>query len=267
MNNDAKNVTTGKPKIAGAIFRAPLGTTLPTSATEALAAGFANVGYISDAGVVNSNSPSSSSIKAWGGDIVVTTQEEKPDTFKFTMIEAKNVEVLKSIYGDDNVTGNLATGIHVKANSEQQPNCSWVIDERLKDGTYKRIVIPDAGVSAVGDITYVDNSAVGYETTLTCMPDADGTTHHEYIVDTTGTVYTVTQTLSHSTSSWTAPTIASGGNFIAWLKPDTGYNISSVAVTMGGSTVTGAYNSNTKAVTVPNVSGNIVVTVTTAAAT
>ena len=33
---DAKNVTAAKPKVGGAVWRAPLGTTLPTDAKTAL---------------------------------------------------------------------------------------------------------------------------------------------------------------------------------------------------------------------------------------
>lgn len=180
--NNAQNVTAGKPKVGGGIFRAPLGTTLPTTASEELDAAFENLGYISDAGLVNSNSPSSENVKAWGGDIVLTTLTEKPDTFKFVLIEAMRLEVLKAVYGDDNVEGtDLESGITVHANSTQQPNCSFVVDMFMKDGALRRVVIPDAGVSAVGDITYADGSAVGYETTISAMPDEDGNTHHEYL--------------------------------------------------------------------------------------
>ena len=184
-NNNAQNVSAGKPKVGGAIYRAPLGTTLPTTAKETLNAAFQNLGYVSEDGLVNSNSPTSENIKAWGGDIVLTTLTEKPDTFKFTLIEAKNIEVLKAVYGDANVSGDLTTGITVHANSTQQPNCAWVIDMILKDGTLKRVVLPDAGISTVGDITYADGSAVGYETTISAMPDGNGDTHFEYIVNPT----------------------------------------------------------------------------------
>jgi hypothetical protein len=54
----------------------------------------------------------------------------------------------------------------------------------LKNNTIKRIVIPDAGVSGVGDVTYADGSAVGYETTISAMPDGNGDTHFEYIITT-----------------------------------------------------------------------------------
>lgn len=181
-NNNAQNVTAGKPKVGGAIYRAPLGSSLPTTATEALDAAFVNVGYISEDGLVNSNSATSENIKAWGGDIVLTTLTEKPDTFQFTLLEAKNPEVLKAVYGDANVAVDGGTGeITVHANSSQQPNNAWVIDMALKDNTLKRIVIPDAGVSSVGDITYADGSAVGYQTTISAMPDENADTHLEYI--------------------------------------------------------------------------------------
>lgn len=183
-NNNAMHVTAGKPKVGGAIYRAPLGTTLPTTATETLNSAFENVGYITDAGLVNSNSPTSENVKAWGGDIVLTTLTEKPDTFKFALMEAMSIAPLKAVYGDTNVSGDISTGITIHANSTQQPDCAWVIDMAYKNNTIKRIVIPDAGVSSVSDITYADGSAVVYETTISAMPDGNGDTHFEYIIAT-----------------------------------------------------------------------------------
>lgn len=263
MNNNAQNVTAGKPKINGAVSRAPLGTPLPTSATEELNPAFANVGYISDAGVVNSNSPSSNNIKAWGGDVVLTTLEEKPDTFQFTMLEVKNIEVLKAVYGDANVSGDLATGLHIAANSTQQPNASWVIDEILSNGTKKRIVLPDAGISAVGDITYADSAAVGYQTTLACLPDGNGDTHHEYIINAGGTTYSVTQTLTNVSSSYTGMKVADGGQFVAFLTADDGYTLGTPTITMGGDDVTSdVFNADQGSVTIAAVTGDIVITAT-----
>lgn len=183
--NKAENVSVGKPKVGGAIFRAPAGTALPTDAKTALNAAFAPVGYISDSGVVNSNSPSSDSVKAWGGDTVCNYQTEKPDTFKFTMLESLRDTVLKAVYGDSNVSGSLTAGLTVKANSTEQARCAWVIDMILQNNTLKRVVIPGAKVTAVGDITYVDGQPIGYEVTLSAEPDSSGNTHYEYLVTST----------------------------------------------------------------------------------
>lgn len=181
--SNAGNVTAGKPMTTGAVFRAPKGTVLPTTASATLGNDWDELGYISDAGVTNSNSPSTTSIKAWGGNTVLDVQTEKPDTFKLNFIEATNLDVLKTVYGANNVSGTLEAGITIKANAEEQASQSLVIDMVLK-GAIKRIVIPDCKVTAVADIVYSDSSAVGYDTTLSCYPDSSGNTHYEYILKT-----------------------------------------------------------------------------------
>ncbi|WP_179395731.1 phage tail protein [Lacticaseibacillus absianus] len=179
--SDAKNVSTAKPKVGGAIYSAPLGTTLPTDAVSELSAEFKSLGYVSDDGLTNKNTPSSDKITAWGGDTVAVVQKEKTDEFTYTLIEALNVDVLKEVYGPDNVIGTLDTGITIKANNATLPAHVLVVDVILQGGVLKRIVIPSGQVSELGEVKYGDEDAVGYETTLAALPDGSGNSHYEYI--------------------------------------------------------------------------------------
>lgn len=179
--NNVANVTTGKPKVGGAVYRAPAGTAAPTDAKTDLPSAFKCMGYVSDEGVTNANTRETEEIKAWGGDTVANPQTSKTDTLQMTLIEFMNVEALKAYFGDKNVSGTLETGIHIKSNSGELERAVWVVEMIAAGGYPHRYVIPDGKVTETEDISYVDNDVAGLGLTITAYPDANGDTHHQYI--------------------------------------------------------------------------------------
>lgn len=186
MAQIATNVSAGKPAVSSGIWVAPIGTALPTDATANLNAAFKALGYASEDGLTNENSMETDNLRAWGGDVVLPYQTGKDDTFKFTLIESLNVEVLKTVYGSSNVTGDIETGITVKANADEAEDKAWVFEIIMRGGALKRMVVPCARISEIGEINYTDEDAIGYEITITATPDSTGQTHYEYIHGPTG---------------------------------------------------------------------------------
>lgn len=178
---NATQVTAGKPAVGGHVWRAPIGTEMPATAVATLNSSFVDMGYISEDGVTNANSPETAVVNAWGGTPVLVTQTSKNDTYKMTFISVMNPEVLKMRYGDTNVTGTaVATGISVTANAKELTDYIYVIDMIAKGNVAHRVVIPCAHPSEFGDIVYNDSEPVGYDTTLNCTADSSGNTHYEY---------------------------------------------------------------------------------------
>lgn len=264
MSNNAANVSVGKPKPGGSAFIAAAGTTPPTNAVSSLSEDFKGLGYISDDGVKNNGERSVNKIKAWGGDIVTTVQTEKTDSFTVTFIESLNGNVLKMVYGKDNVSGSLAEGLTVLANSSELDEWVMVIDMVLAGGTVvKRLVIPKAKVDSVSEITYEDENVIGYQCEITALPDASGNTHYEYfksmgapsIPDTTLSSLvlgglTLTPEFDPTVTSYTAAT-ADSTNTITATASD---NSASVVIKNGDDTVTSGsaatWTSGANAVTV-----------------
>lgn len=167
-------VTAAKPKVGGAVFRAPVGTALPTNSSVALNEAFQSVGFITEDGVTNTRSISSEQVKDWGGDVMIVLQTERGDDWKFTMAESLNTEAMKTFYGEDNVTGNLDDGITIKGNNLDLGTYSYVIDSILRDGHLQRVVIAKGMISATEDVVYKRNEVVRYGVTITGLPDDDG---------------------------------------------------------------------------------------------
>ena len=178
-DNNAQNVSVGKPKAGGAVFVAPIGTAIPTDGTTALAAAFVNVGYISEDGVTNEIETDTEEIKAWGGDIVLNPQTSRAERFTFTMIET-NEQSLKLAFGDSNVTVKDG-GFAVVHNGKDREEHVMVIETLIGANRVKRQVVPRGKVTEMGEIVYKDDEVLGYETTVSALIDESGNTAYEYI--------------------------------------------------------------------------------------
>lgn len=179
-------VSAAKPSITGGVINAaPLGTTLPEDVATALAAEFVKLGYISADGLTNSIEVDTEDVKAFGGDVVLTSQTSRKETFKVTMLQSLDKEVLAEVYGAGNVT--VATGengvMKVRHNGKARDHRVWVFEMLLTGGKVKRIVVPDGQISEIGEVVYSDGDPIGYEATITAFPfkDWQGDTAREFI--------------------------------------------------------------------------------------
>lgn len=154
--------------VSGAVSVGPTATVAPTTAISVLPAGFVDLGFISEDGVVEKRDRSSNTIKAWqNAAIVREVVTEANLTFTFTMIETKK-ETVELFYG---ATVNATDGGFVVVPASTGGRKSFVID--AVDGTsFIRTYIPQGEVVEVGEVVYVSGEPVGYEVTIRAYPDA-----------------------------------------------------------------------------------------------
>lgn len=187
MTNNVKNVLAGKPVATGGVLRDPLNTaTLPTDAAAAIS-GFTALGFIGPDGLTETIDRTTNKVKAWGGDTVKVLQTEFSVTYAFTFYESVNADVLKAVHGDDNVTTTVATPTSgtqnsVQIKSDALPKSQWIFE--VKDGDARiRIAVPIGQITTVGEITYADESVIGYPVTVEAFPDASGIQAYKYTDD------------------------------------------------------------------------------------
>lgn len=169
--NDKSNVTIGRPKKGGALFWAPEGTPLPTSADAALDNAFTNLGYVTEDGVTFSTAEEGDDVNAWGPETVMHSQTSYSKTANFNLLETSKVAVLQFLYGADNVTVNDDGSVTWDETGEQLPRGVFVCDTLQNNGSTPRIrrqVFGDAQFTdRSGDHTYNNSDPLSYPIVLT----------------------------------------------------------------------------------------------------
>lgn len=175
---NSDNVRAG---ITGGVRVADSGTTAPTDATTAYAAGWRELGYLSEDGVTETNDADVTEFRAWqNGTVVRRYASGSSVTFGFTCIET-NYDVLQLFYpGSTIATTGGNTTLTVKSPTPQRK--AFAFDVVDGESTV-RIVVPRGEITERGDITYQNGEVTGYEFTLTAYPDADNTVMYKYFTD------------------------------------------------------------------------------------
>lgn len=188
MPIDVSKVLVGAPdqKTTGAVLDAPVGTKLPTSATEELDKAFTSSGYISEDGLALKTDRSTNDIKDWSGNVVRKLLASFDGTLTWSELEM-SYESLCHAFGADAVTKKAATTtsgaqVTLAINSAMPPMRSWVY--RMKDGDARiLIVVPKGQVTSVDEIDFVSSDAVKLPITLSCYPDESGNSIYIYVDD------------------------------------------------------------------------------------
>lgn len=188
-----KNVLVGAPNVqasGGALIGDVVEDTaqFPTDATGAIAGlGQKPAGFIGEEGLTKTVNRTTEKIRDWNRDTVIVLETEHDVTLKFKFLESANGTVLKTIYGDENVTIGEDGKIMVADAAGALPHKNYTFEMNGGDGKAARAFIPDGQVTNVGDITYAKNGVISYDVEVECFADKNGKKFY-FFADTTAAV-------------------------------------------------------------------------------
>lgn len=189
FDKDSVGVAKGRPGGYAAVF--PTGTDItklsdPSKTLKELIQQLngASLGYISEDGVTFTTDTDSEGHNDWGGSEVARDLTSYADSAQMTFIQS-SVAVLKTIYGDANVTESGAT-VTIRHNRNFTDPHVYVFDSVISSTKVLRNVIPIGRAFERDDVSYNSSDLLGYTPTITCVPyNDDGDTHTTAIYDTT----------------------------------------------------------------------------------
>lgn len=189
---DTKNLGVAKGRPGGYGMVCPAGTDVSTlmdvskTIKDLLGSvsGAASLGYISEDGVVFSTDTDTDDNSDWGGQVVDSSLSKYAESAQVTFLESREA-VLKTVYGDSNVTTTGAT-TQIRHNADFTDPHVFVFDAVISSTKVKRSIIPLGRIFERGDVSENTSDLMGYTPTIKCMPydGYDGDTYRDYIYDT-----------------------------------------------------------------------------------
>lgn len=163
--------------VTGGIFVDLAGNeVLPSDGTSSLAA-WDELGYATDAGIVQAIQSQLSDIQAWQNADVVRKVQTSHDVTYATALMQTNAKTAETYYGDYDPALKRS-----RLTGKMLPVRKWVFD--VFDGPQKiRVVVPRGQITDRGDVSYVSANAITYPVTITAYPDDNGVKAYIYFVE------------------------------------------------------------------------------------
>ena len=177
------DITTGAADRSASayIWRAPIGTEVPTDATTDLPSAFVCVGCIDKDGITQSVKETRVEEQDMRGVDVYDELSDLSITYKMKIMET-SANSDKIIWGKDSVTVG-ADGSWATRNVPVREEGVWVWETLLKNGMINRTVVPRGKVNAVGDISKKPGEVRKPEITLKTLADDTGTPSYDYYAE------------------------------------------------------------------------------------
>lgn len=162
----------------GGLYAGPTSLTMPaTLATPNVA--FKHLGFVSEDGIEENEDRPTTSIFAWGRDLVAKPQESYDLTVTFTLYEYLNPEVAKIRYNSTNVTATAATAttgalMTIVQTAQVGDMTTWLIDSFGPGGKRFQKFFPLGQFINADAMNISHKNVLAHRMTITFYPDSSG---------------------------------------------------------------------------------------------
>ena len=166
----SNEVNLGAGAASGMFFHAPANTALPTYPTETLGSDWKEVGYIAEDGITWHHGRSAEPLKDWSNSIRRQLQEDATGTVAAPIIST-TAEVLKTLFGEDNVTTGAASTAHGALTSVEVKEGIMSGEEAflflMKDGDDTFMLGTTKGfITNLDDVSFAPGSVINWGATV-----------------------------------------------------------------------------------------------------